>query len=82
MEVAGTDPAALDLYVYIIIAKRFGLELVLAEVLPRLGAVDLEAGELVGVCHGYEATAFRLGQFNRKDMDIQEREQWVKELYQ
>ena len=66
VEVAGTDAAALDFDVYIIVAKRFWLELVFVKVLPRLRAVDLEASKLVGVSHGYEASALRIGQIKRR----------------
>jgi len=50
--VAGAHTAALDLDVDVEIAKRLGLELVLLEVEVRLGGLDLEAGELIGVWHG------------------------------
>lgn len=55
VEIAGADATALDLNVDVVIAKGLRLELILVEVLPRLGAIDLEAGELFGVRHSYDA---------------------------
>lgn len=52
VEVATADSTALNLDVHIVVTKRLGLEFVLLEVLPRLGAFDLEARELVGIRHG------------------------------
>lgn len=48
VNVTGANTAALDLDVDIIISKGLRVKLLLLEVLPGLGAVDLEAGELLG----------------------------------
>jgi len=51
VDVAAADTAALDLDIDIVVAKGLGLELVLVEFQPRIGSVDLEAGELLWVRH-------------------------------
>ena len=48
VDIATADTAALDLDIDVVVTKRLGLELVLVELGPGLGAVDLEAGELFG----------------------------------
>jgi hypothetical protein len=52
VHIAAADAAALDLNVDVVVAKRLGLELVLVEVEPGLGSVDLEPGELFRIRHG------------------------------
>jgi hypothetical protein len=49
VDIAGADTAALDLDVNVVVAEGLGVELLLVELLPGLGAVDLEAAELLGV---------------------------------
>jgi hypothetical protein len=51
MAITGADTAALDLDVYIVLAKGTGLKRVLLEVGPVLGAGRLEALELIGDRH-------------------------------
>lgn len=51
MAITGADTTALDLDVYIVLAKGTGLKRVLLEVGPVLGAGGLEALELIGDRH-------------------------------
>jgi hypothetical protein len=51
MAITGANTAALDLDVYIVLAKGTGLKRVLLEVGPVLGAGGLEALELIGDRH-------------------------------
>lgn len=51
VHVAAADTAALDLDIDVVVAERLGLELVLVELKPRVGPVDLVAGELLWVRH-------------------------------
>ena len=51
VDITAADTAGLDLDVHVVVAERLWLELVLVELCPSLGSVDLKAGKLVGVRH-------------------------------
>lgn len=51
VNIATANTTAFNLDVNVVVAKGLGLELVLVELGPGLGAVDLEAGELFGDRH-------------------------------
>jgi hypothetical protein len=55
VHIAAADTAGLNLDVNVVIPEWLWLELVLVELCPGLGSVDLEAGELVGVRHLVDA---------------------------
>lgn len=48
VNITGADTAAFNLDIDVVISEGLRVELLLLEVLPGLGAVDLEAGELLG----------------------------------
>lgn len=48
VNITGADTAALNLDIDVVVSEGLRVELLLLEVLPGLGAVDLEAGELLG----------------------------------
>jgi len=51
VQVATADAAGLNLNVNVVVAKGLGVKLVPVELIPRLGAIDLEARELVWIGH-------------------------------
>lgn len=69
VQVAAADAAGLDLDVDVVVAKGLGVKLVLVELIPRLGAVDLEARELVGIrhCSGGEMSDGIVGRRRRNE---------------
>ena len=52
VEIAAADATGLDLDVDVVVAKGFGVKLILVKLVPCLGPIDLEARELVGIRHG------------------------------
>ena len=48
VDITSTHTTALDLDVDVVVTEGLGLEFVLVELSPGLGAVDLEAGKLFG----------------------------------
>jgi hypothetical protein len=51
VDITSTNTTAFNLDVDIVVTEGLGLELVLVELEPRLGSIDLEALELLGVRH-------------------------------
>lgn len=51
VDITSTHATAFNLDVDIVVTEGLGLELVLVELEPRLGSIDLEALELLGVRH-------------------------------
>ena len=58
VQVARADTASFDLDIDIMFAERLDIKLLLMELGPGLGALDLETSELIGVrhddCGGFE----------------------------
>ncbi len=67
MHITATDSATLNLDVDVVVAKGLGLELVLVKLQPRVGPIDLESSELLGVRHGGGAG---LGQRTKSAMKL------------
>ena len=51
VHIRATDSTALNLDINVVVAKWLWLKLVLVELEPSLGSIDLEAGKLLGIRH-------------------------------